>query len=327
LHLKVLTHQRACPRPGIATTGHFGAAVETLTGGAEGLDSHRRKRQRGWMDSCAPLMERLAAPPLQRARGRGGLAVRDDHGAPRLDRLYQEGSAQIRTLRSSAADGWEAVLINTAGGLTGGDRFDWTVEVGAGAKLRVITQACEKIYRARDGAARVEVELKVAAGARLDWAPQETILFDGAALERRLEADLDAGARLLLVEAVILGRTAMGERLLNGRFHDRWRVRREGRLVFADDVRLEGEVARKAGLRVTLNGGCAFATLALFDDDDALPVEALRALLGPAGGLSAFDGKLICRIAATDGAALRRILIPALTLLSDGRPPPRVWTN
>jgi urease accessory protein len=272
-----------------------------------------------------PPAPETSPPRLQRAQGCGRLAVTAEGGTTRLARLYQDGCAKIRLPRDAAAQGLEAVLINTAGGLTGGDRLDWRIEVGAGAALTVATQACEKVYRARDGRAEVSTALTVGEGASLAWLPQETILFDGGALSRRLEADLAPGARLLTAEAAVLGRTAMGESVRQGALHDRWRIRREGRLVFADDLRLAGPVAALADLAPVLGGGRAFAALLLVAEDAARFLEPLRRAIGPAGGASAFDGKLFCRLVAADGLALRRTLLPALQVLRGGEPVPRVW--
>jgi urease accessory protein len=206
----------------------------------------------------------------------------------------------------------------------------WGADAEAGARLTLTTQACEKVYRARDGRAEVKLSLNAAAGARIDWLPQETILFDGAALSRTLEADLAADARLLAVEAVVLGRTAMGETVRRGTLRDRWRVRREGKLVFADDLRFEGPVAEVAALAPTLAGGKAFASLLLVADDAERFLAPVREAIAPpsasmGGGASAFDGKLFARIVAADGLALRRILLPAIAALRDGEPCPRVW--
>jgi urease accessory protein len=268
--------------------------------------------------------------PLQRAQGAGRIQVRRAEGATRLARLYQDGCAKIRLPVDHAARSLEAVLINTSGGLTGGDRMSWQVDALEGAALTIATQACEKVYRARpgahgDGEARVAVTLSAEAKARIDWLPQETILFDGAALARTLDADLAAGASLLAVEAVILGRTAMNETVRAGEFRDRWRVRREGRLVFADDLRFAGEIDRLTARAPMLAGARAFASLLLVADDAEAFLGPLRTAIGDAGGASAFDGKLFCRIAAPDGITLRRALLPAIAALRDGGPAPRVW--
>ena len=266
-------------------------------------------------------------PVLQRARGCGRIAVRAEDGRTHLSRLYQDGCGKIRLPRDARAEGLEAVLINSSGGLTGGDRMEWAAEVGDGGRLTLSTQACEKVYRARDGVAEQRVALSVGVGARLDWLPQETILFDGGALSRTLEADLAEDARLLAVEAVILGRTAMDETVRSGALHDRWRIRRQGRLVFADDLRLDGAIAEVTAKSPVLAGARAFASLLLVADDVAALLAPLRVALGPSGGASAFDGKLFARVTAPDGFTLRQALLPALEILRGGAPLPRVWRS
>jgi len=260
----------------------------------------------------------------QRARGTGRIDTQVLDGRTRLTTLFQEGCAKIR-LPHTHDRSLQAVLINTAGGLTGGDEVDWQVNAVPGARMVLTTQACERVYRSLGDNARVRTRIEVGAGAHLDWLPQETILFDGGGLSRRLEADLAEGARLLAVEAVVLGRTAMDEIVRQGTLRDRWRIRREGRLVFADDLRLEGPIADLADQAPMLAGGRAFASLLLVDDDAGRFLAPLRAVLGPRGGASAFEGKLFARLVAPDGFTLRQALLPALEVLRDGRPLPRVW--
>ena len=270
-----------------------------------------------------PVLPPAETAPAQRAFGCGRLAVRAEDGRTRLQGLYQEGSAKLRLPRARGAS-LEAVMINSAGGMTGGDRFAWTVEVGAGGHAVLTTQACERVYRASADTARVEARLTLEAGARLDWLPQETILFDGSALSRTITADLADDAALLLCEAVILGRHAMGETFARGAFHDRWRIRRAGRLVFADDLRLEGEIPHLIHQSALLGGAGAFATLLLVSPDAGGRIDAVRAAADRLGGASAFDDKLVVRLAAADGLSLRRALIPTLRAL--GATPPAVWT-
>jgi urease accessory protein len=245
-------------------------------------------------------------------------------GGGALSRLYQEGSAKVRFCASG--DGVrETVLINTAGGLTGGDRFEWDLELEAGASCRATTQACEKVYRSAGPPARVTTRLSVAAGASLEWLPQETILFRDAHIERSFDIAVEPGGRLLVMEAVILGRQAMGETEVNARLRDRWRVRSNGRLIFADALSLDDPV-RASTRRGLLDGAQAFASILLVGEDAEDRLGALRASLGEAGGASAFGGKLFSRILAPDGLALRRTLTcAAAALLSAGRLP-RLWT-
>lgn len=263
----------------------------------------------------------------QRAKGSGRLAVKRSGGKSRIEALYQEGCAKIR-LPDTFDETLEAILINTSGGLTGGDRMSWAVEADANTDVTVTTQACEKIYKAAEGVAEVEAVLRAGEGARLSWLPQETILFDNGHLNRRLDVDLADDAEFVAVEAVILGRTAMGELVNTGLFRDRWRIRRGGRLIHAEDARLDGAVNDIAGLSAVLSGNLAFATVLYCGASGELLLPKIRAVLGSAdAGASQWDGKLIVRAAAPDGFALRKVLGPVISLLRNGAALPKVWNT
>lgn len=262
-----------------------------------------------------------------RARGTLALEVGLTAGASRAARLHEDGSLRVRFPGARGAE-LDAVLVNTAGGVAGGDRFDLDIAVDAGAQLTVSTAAAEKVYRALDAAAAVDVKLRVGAGAELAWLPQETILFDQSRLARNIEVELAGDARLMLAEALVFGRTGMGERLERGTLTDRWRVRREGRLVYAETVRLDGEIAGKLALPAIGKGAAAVATVILVPGDEKIP-ETVRALEGGFRGevgASAWNGGAVVRFVAADGAAMRHDLMRVLAALR-ARALPRLWLN
>lgn len=265
-----------------------------------------------------------AAIPLQRARGEARVSFVSTPRGTMLGHLFQDGAAKIRLPRTHGADA-EAVLINSAGGLTGGDHLGFSVDVGASATAVITTQACEKVYRSLGGPAEVAIRLKAGPGARLDWLPQETILFDRADLKRRVDVDLGAAATFLAVEAVIFGRRAMGEEVSEGGLHDRWRIRQGDRLIHADDIRMSGAIASLGQRSAVLAGAGAMASLVYVADDCDRHVDAVRLALGERGGASAWGGKLVARVVADDGLQLRRLLIPAIMALRAGRPLPKAW--
>jgi urease accessory protein len=266
---------------------------------------------------------------LQRVEGEARVAVKQAGGRPRIDRLHQAGAAKIRFPRSDG-DAIEAVLINTAGGLTGGDRLAWTVEAGPGARVTATTQACEKAYRSQQGSAEVRVALKVGDGASLSWLPQETILYERSSLSRVIDADVALGGRLLLCEATIFGRKAHGESLSVCAFRDRWRIGSGGRLVHAEDAVFGPDVGRQLAARAMGAGAGAIATLLLVEQDAGAGLDRLRDIIGDEGGASAWrvgaTGKLLARIVAADGRALRRRLVPALELLNGKAGLPKAWS-
>ena len=188
-----------------------------------------------------------------------------DHG---LHGGHEDTPALRLRLPHLMGDGVEVVAINTAGGLTGGDRFDLAVDVEEQAHAVVTTAACEKIYRAADGEAVVKSAVTIGSGARLEWLPQPMITFDGARVRRSLSVDVAVGATLLAVEGVILGRTAMGEELRSARIRDGWRVRRAGALIYADAFVADGDLRGDLAGQATLRGARAFATVLYVAPDE-----------------------------------------------------------
>lgn len=267
-----------------------------------------------------------ASPPpaLQRARGEARVVVASRDGRTEIQSLYQEGCAKVR-LPHTHSPALQAVLMNTAGGLTGGDHLEWTATALPGTTLALTSPACERVYRSIGGAARVQNRLMAKAGAHIDWLPQETILFEGSRLDRRLEVDLDDGATLTAVEAVLIGREAMGEAAPNARLRDTWRIRRNGRLLHAEATALDGDPAERVGLSL-LDGAIAFATVLHIATDAELKLAAVRALLPECGGASVIGERLTVRLLATSGLALRRSLSPIIALLSSAGSIPRLWT-
>ena len=266
------------------------------------------------------------APRLQRARGTGRIAVGTRGARTVLATLYQEGCAKIR-LPNTHTSALEAVLINTAGGLTGGDDLAWQVEAAPGAHLALTTQACERVYRTTGPAARVETRLGVGAGAHVDWLPQETILFEGSSLDRRIEIDLAQGASLTALEAILLGRDTMGEEARHARLSDSWRIRREGRLVHAEATRLAGHPEFERDGISLLAGMRAFASLVHIAPDAERRLAAIRARLSgdPHIAVSAEGERLVIRAMAQSGLALRRMIVPIVADLSGAGSLPRLW--
>ncbi|WP_420968523.1 urease accessory protein UreD [Bradyrhizobium sp. B120] len=262
-----------------------------------------------------------------RAQGAVRFGVHRKDGATRRGDLHESGSLRVR-FPSPEDDGLSAMFVNTAGGIAGGDRFEIAISAGEGARLTLTTAAAEKVYRAPGAAARLDIALKVADGAHLSWLPQETILFDRARIHRGFDIDLAEGASLLLCEIVVFGRAAMGETMRHGEFVDRWRMRRGGRLVFAETIRLDGEIGEKLARPAIAGGGCAIGTALIVPGDEAL-IERIRAAsdgFGAEVGISAWNGFAMARFCAQDAARLRADMMAVLGRAS-AVPLPRLWLN
>jgi urease accessory protein len=266
-----------------------------------------------------------ACPSLspERSHGAARLGFRRVGEWTRLQGLHQSGSA--KAFVHQGATGPDVVFLNTSGGMTGGDRLSYGLSLSDGCRVTATTQTAERAYRSAEGVARVEVAHELGLGAHLDWLPQETIVFDGAGLERVTTVTLAAGASCLLLEAVVLGRAAMGEVVRSLVLRDSRRVLRNGVPVLVEPLRL-GDTALVAGVGV-LGTARAFASLALVADGAEARVAAVRAVLDEPGvqaGASGFDGKLTLRLMAADGWPMRRQILRVLEVLRNG-PLPRVW--
>lgn len=261
-----------------------------------------------------------------RARGAVRFDVHARDGVTRRGTLHESGSLRVR-FPSPEGEGLSGVFVNTAGGVAGGDSFDVEISAADRSRLTLTTAAAEKVYRAPAAAAQLSIALKVGAGAHLSWLPQETILFDRARVHRRFDIELDDAASLLLCEIVVFGRTAMGERMEQGEFVDRWRLRRGGRLVFAETVRLDGNVGAKLGRSAVAKGGAAIGTALIVPGDEAL-VERIREASDSFSGevgISAWNGFAMARFCAQDAARLRADMMAVLA--RTGAALPRLWLN
>jgi urease accessory protein len=246
------------------------------------------------------------------------------------NQVFETGGLRIRFPRVGGPV--EGVLLNSAGGIAGGDHQDVAISVGLEAQATITTQSAEKIYKADGVPSRITNRLDVAANGTLSWLPQETILFDQAQLTRTLDANLHASATLTICESVVFGRTARGERVTTGGLHDRWRVRRDGALLLAEDVRLAGAIGDLLARPALADNAVATATLAHIAPDAERHLDAVRAVLSAApheaaqeAGCSAWNGMLMVRLASANAQSLRATLAGVLTLVTN-KALPRVWS-
>lgn len=259
-----------------------------------------------------------------RSKGHAALSTKLRGAHSVIDDLYQSGCLRVLFPRGGPA--LSAVLINTSGGVTGGDSIAVTGHVGEGSTLSLTTQACERAYRAQPNEiASIVTDITVAENAVLHWLPQELILFDGCRLKRKLTLHLAPTAQALLVEPVVFGRTAMEEVLHDIQFSDRISVMRGGCPLYLDGVNLTGDASAQMARAATGGGAFAMASVVYAAPDAAAQIAAIRALLPQTGGASMLaDDLLVVRLVAQDSFLLRQSLVPILERLSGG-PLPASW--
>jgi urease accessory protein len=277
-----------------------------------------------------------AAQAHQRVDGEARIAFRRDaDGRTMLADLYQRAPCRVMFPETEPDEPLQSVLLTTSGGLTGGDRTQVAVTIEAGAQATLTTQAAEKIYRAlpATGDARVQVEMQVGPGAWAEWLAQETIVFEGSRLRRNFAADVAPSGRLLAVESIVFGRTAMGERFDTGLLHDAWRMSRGGKLIWADALHLEGDVRQLRSAPFGFGTSVACSTLIYVGADAMQQLAEARGILSRCPlpwGATSLDGVMVGRILADDAPQLRAAvmqLIAGIRRAAAALPArlPRVW--
>lgn len=283
---------------------------------------------------ASPSAERACDGDLQRAVGAVRLVVAGSERGTRIVDVFQQSPLRILFPRTCGGSIQEAVLVNTSGGIAGGDRLELAVTAQRGASLTVTSQAAERIYRALSEPAHVSSRLKIDAKASLAWLPQETITYDGARLRRMMEIELTSGAELLALEWLVLGRAAHGEEMADGRISDSWRVMADGRLIWADTFQATDEVFPSLRSRALLSDFRAIGTLVYFGADIGPHLRLLREQVPSSGcfwAATAIGPLLIARFAAQSAADLKNGLRGLLQQLGGAQPAsslglPRMWS-
>ena len=259
--------------------------------------------------SLSEARAETAPAPVAKVHGIGRIAFSSQDGETRLKDLYQHDPLRILFPHRAPDDIASAVFVTTSGGLVGGDVLEMTGHADVGACVQMTAQAAEKVYRSNGADCHIDVDLGAGEGAWLEWLPQETIAFDGARMVRRTRADVAPGGSMLAGEFLVLGRTAMGEKVQSGLICDEWEIRRDGRLVWADALRLDGDIAETVSHPGGLAGATAMATVVYVADDAPEKVELARELLEANQdvrvGVTAVNGILVVRFLGTDGFTLR----------------------
>ena len=253
---------------------------------------------------------------LQRSDGAGRLHFVATGGRTQARGLYQSDPVRILFPVPERGEPLPAVLVTTSGGLVGGDRIRLDLIADRDTTATISTQAAEKVYRSPGEVTRFSAGITVGAGAWLEWLPQETILFDGARFARTTDVDLETGGRLLALEMLVFGRRARGETLTSGMLRDDWRIRVDGRLAWADALRLSEPLVPLFGARAGLDGAAAMATVILAGEGGGEARDAVRAVAeerpGVRIGASVVGPVMIARFLSRDARILREAVIASV---------------
>ena len=251
---------------------------------------------------------KLSDKDLQRAEGSCRIVLGGSEKGTRIMDVFQRSPIRVLFPRAGGSAIEEAVLVNTAGGVAGGDRLECRVTALGNASIAVTSQAAEKVYRALKEPARIATRLEAYETARLAWLPQETIVFNWARLSRETEIDVSSGCELLALEWLLLGRAAHGEEMIGGHINDGWRVKKDGRLIWADRFRATDQTFSHLDRKALLSDCKAVATLLYFGPDLDKRLEFLREVIPPLQcrcAVTSVSGLIVVRFAAKASSKLR----------------------
>jgi urease accessory protein len=270
----------------------------------------------GCSNVCSSTVGSPSDKDMQRSEGLARLVLGGSARGTQIVDLFERSPIRIMFPGARDAPVEEAVVVNTAGGIAGGDRLECSVTVLANASVTVTSQAAERVYRALSEPALIDTRLKLRQAAKLAWLPQETIVYNGARMQRNTQIEISAEAEMLALEWLVFGRAAHGEEIVDGQIIDGWQVKLDGRLIWADRFRATGDVFPRLRTPVLLADFKAIGTLIYFGPDAEAVVQFMRALAPelPCHCVTTMvSGLVITRLAAGDAAelkeGLRKILL------------------
>jgi urease accessory protein len=286
------------------------------------------------LDTLARRSDNSSDKYLQRAEGSCRIVLGSSERGTRVMDVYQRSPIRVLFPRMAAPQVEEAVLVNTSGGIAGGDRLESSVTAMDSASIAVTTQAAEKVYRAINESAHITTTLKARDAAKLAWLPQETIIFNRARICRRTQIEVSSGAELLALEWLVLGRAAHGEKISAGDIMDSWRVRKDGRLVWADGFRATDDVFPHLSRKALLSDCTAVATLLYFGPDLDVRLQLIRDLASSLEchcAATLVGGLMVVRFAAKASCDLRSALRNVLQQFGNQLAPgpfrvPKMWS-
>lgn len=258
---------------------------------------------------------------LPRAQGALRLSTIGDS---EIQELFQQGATKVLFPRHN--NRLECIMINTSGGLTGGDEFSNIITCRDRSLLTLTTQGCERIYRSVDNtSAIVENNIILKGSSSICWLPQETIVFDQGRINRKLKVELSSEAEALIVEPIIFGRLAMGEINISGHFDDMVQIKLENKIIFFDRTYLSGNISNILKRPAVADGFLATALLIYKSVKAKSFLETVRDQLNTKSGVSLIsDDFLVMRLLAPTGYELRKMLVPIINEITN-KNLPKTW--
>jgi len=256
------------------------------------------------------LASEAVAEPNGRWPARLELGFSPRRDRTELVRRRRSGPLGIQRPFFPEGDTCHVYLLHPPGGVAGGDDLDVRVTTDPSARALITTPGATKFYRTRGPHATVRQTLEVGNGSVLEWLPQENIFFPGADANVATEIHLRGSARIAAWEIQCLGRPVIGERFEDGALDARLDLRRDGRPILRERLRVAGAgiLDGASGLR----GYPVSATL-LMTAADAAFLSKARGIAEPGAdqqrvhGITLIEDVAVVRALADSTTSVRRL--------------------
>jgi len=265
----------------------------------------------------------ISQKKLEKSKGRLEIKIKNQN----LQKLYQQGS--LKALMPDFHENLkQLMLINTAGGITSGDEYDYEFEID-NSNLCISTQAAEKIYSGFDNPANLKIKLNLSNNSSVFWLPKELILFNNCNLKRKINFNLSKDSNLILCENIIFGRTSMKEVFEMGYFSDYWNINIDDKLIHTEAINTNSFEKKNFNSFSTLNNNSAVATIIIVGKKFLNNINNLSETLtnneNTTSNYSTWDNKLIVRLLSKDGYNLKFAIDKILSYFFEGSKIPKIW--
>ena len=265
----------------------------------------------------------ISQKKLEKSKGRLEIKIKNQN----LQKLYQQGS--LKALMPDFHENLkQLMLINTAGGITSGDEYDYEFEID-NSNLCISTQAAEKIYSGFDNPANLKIKLNLSNNSSVFWLPKELILFNNCNLKRKINFNLSKDSNLILCENIIFGRTSMKEVFEKGYFSDVWNINIDDKLIHTEAINTNSFEKKNFNSFSTLNNNSAVATIIIVGNKFLNNVNNLSETLTnneiTTSNYSYWDNKLILRLLSKDSYNLKFAIDKILSYFFEGSKIPKIW--
>ena len=240
----------------------------------------------------------------------------------------EQGNLKARLIRNYSIND-DLIIINTAGGLTSGDVNFNSIKISNDVVLNITTQSMEKVYKCKNLLAHTYTNITIGSDSYVSWMPLETIFFNGGKLRRRINIDLELSSNFLGIETIIFGRKAMGEKVKKGFLDDAWQINKNGKLLYSDFNRIDGNIDYKLSNNLVMQGNNILCNIIYTGRKMKVYNRKILKVINKSkyfAGVSIVNEVMLLKVLAKDINEIRAFLDKFMDILDNNFNLPKIWS-